>query len=124
MPSTLLLFILVLSRHARCMMWHIPCADWKAWRALLKWCHCLSALVFLFGVFVKLAKVFTGRCRCSMNGKKRATTYVLTVWSFISLSVCLYFDCFRFVSLQNTFCNFVTQVVTQVLPTLATLAEF
>ena len=60
--------------------------------ALEKWRHCVSALVFLSGIWFTLILVFTGRCRCSEWQKTSNNVCMNSVNSvkFISHSACIF----------------------------------
>ena len=78
----------------------IPCAEGKM-HVLLKRngaIGVLSACVFCSGFLFKSVKVFTGRCRCSEWQKASNNVCINSVKFYFSF--CLYFNLFRFVSLQ------------------------
>ena len=63
--------------------------------ALEKWRHCVSAFVFLSGIWFTLILVFTGRCRCS-EWQKTSNDVCMNSVKFISHSACI-FNVVRFV---------------------------
>jgi len=87
-------------------------------RTFVKWRQCVlaSVHVFSFEIFVQiyLGLHGVGDGVDVQNGREWTTTYVWTMWSLISLATCI-FNVVCFVSLQNTFYNFVIQVLSSYL---------